>query len=152
AANFMKGEMRRQRREQDAYMESTLNEPEAADWGQIAPLLVEAMGSLGETDRNVLVLWYFENKPARGVAAGLKLSEAAAHTRVGRALEKLRSIFAKRGVKLSAAVIAGSVSANSVQAAPIGLATTISAVAGKGLATSASTTALVNGTLKTMKW
>src|SRR3954463_854385 len=38
AANFTKSEMRRQGREQEAYMQSTLNEPEAAAWQQIAPM------------------------------------------------------------------------------------------------------------------
>src|SRR5208283_3295171 len=59
AANFVKGEIRRQKREQEAYMQSTLNEPDAAGWEQIAPLLDEAMGGLGETDRNAVVLRYF---------------------------------------------------------------------------------------------
>src|ERR1035438_7828183 len=32
AANFVKGEIRRQEREQEAYMQSSLNEPGAAAW------------------------------------------------------------------------------------------------------------------------
>src|SRR5512133_562350 len=116
AANFVKGEIRRQRREQESYMRSTLSEPDSAAWEQIAPLLEEAMGQLSETDRNVIVLRFFENKTAQGVAATLKLNEAAAHKRVSRALEKLRNYFMKRGVTLSATLIAGAVSANSVQA------------------------------------
>ena len=56
------------------------------------------MGRLGETDRNAMVLRFFENKTAREVGAALKLSEAAAHKRVNRALEKLRKFFTKRGV------------------------------------------------------
>jgi len=73
--------------------------------------------------------------------------------RVNRALEKLRKFFAKRGVTFSAAAIAGAVSANSVQAAPVGLAKTISAVAiTKGAAAGGSTLALVKGALKIMAW
>jgi hypothetical protein len=60
-----------------------------AAWEQIAPLLDEAMGRLGETDRNAIVLRFFENKTAQEVGAALKLNEAAAHKRVNRALEKL---------------------------------------------------------------
>jgi RNA polymerase sigma factor (sigma-70 family) len=90
AANFVKGEIRRQRREQEAYMQSTLSEPETAAWEQIAPLLDEAMGRLGETDRNAIVLRFFENKTAQEVGAKLKLNEAAAHKRVNRAVDKLR--------------------------------------------------------------
>ena len=158
AANFMKGEFRRQQREQEAYMQSTLNETglspqsETETWSQIAPLLDEAMRRLGETDRNAVVLRFFENKTAAEIAAALKLTEAAAHKRVNRALEKLRKIFTKRGVTLSAALIAGAVSANSVQAAPAGLAATISVTAVKGAAFTATVTTLVKGTLKLMTY
>ena len=51
AAIFLRAELRRQRREQEAYMESLLNEPTPEIWRQIAPYLDEAMGRLGETDR-----------------------------------------------------------------------------------------------------
>lgn len=152
AANFVKGEIRRQRREQEAYMQSTLNEPESAAWEQIAPLLDESMGRLGETDRNAIVLRFFENKTAHEVGAALKLNEAAAHKRVSRAVEKLRRFFRKRGVTLSATAIASLVAVNSVQAAPVGLAVTISATAAKGAAVAASITTLVQGTINIMTW
>jgi RNA polymerase sigma factor (sigma-70 family) len=153
AANLVKGEIRRQRREQEAYMQSTLNETGAAAWQQLAPLLDEAMGRLGETDRNAVVLRFFENKTAAEVAAALKLTEAAAHKRVNRALEKLRKIFGKRGVALSATLIAGAVSASSVQAAPAGLAKSVTLVAmTKGVAASGSTLTLIKGALKIMAW
>ena len=129
AANFIKGETRRQQREQEAYMTSTLNEPDAAAWEQLAPWLDEAMGHLGETDRNAVVLRFFENKTASEVAVALKLTEAAAHKRTNRALEKLRKMFTKRGVTLSALAIAGAVSTNSVSAAPVALAKSVTAVA-----------------------
>ena len=153
AANFVKGEIRRQHREQEAYMQSILNEPApTAAWEQIAPLLDEAMGQLGETDRNAVVLRFFENKTASEVGAALKLTEAAAHKRVNRALEKLRKVFMKRGVALSAMAIAGTVSANSVQAAPVGLSAMVAAAAAKGTTLSATLTTLVKGTMKTITW
>ena len=153
AANFIKGEIRRQSREQEAYMQSTLNEPADAAWQQIAPLLDEAMGGLGAADRNALVLRYFENKSAAEIATTLRLNEATAHKRVSRALEKLRKFFTKRGLTLSALTIATAVSANSVSAAPAGLATTITTVAlTKGATAGASTLTLVKGALKLMAW
>ena len=153
AANYVKHDIRRQRREQEAYMQSTLNEPGASAWEEIAPLLDEAMGKLGETDRNAVVLRFFENKTSREVATALKMTEAAAHMRVHRALEKLRHFFTKRGIVSTTAIIAGAVSANSVHAAPIGLAKSVSAVAiAKGAAASASTATLVKGALKVMAW
>src|SRR5580698_3446602 len=47
AANFLRGEIRRQKREQEAYMQSTLNQPEGEVWPQIAPLLDDALARLG---------------------------------------------------------------------------------------------------------
>jgi len=68
-------------------------------------------------------------------------------------LDKLRRFFARRGVTLTAALIASSVAANAVQAAPAGLAQTISAVTlTKGVAASVSTLTLINGALKLMAW
>ena len=152
AANFLRGEIRRQQREQEAYMQSTLTEPDANVWPQIAPLLDDALGKLGERDRNAIVLRFFENKSLQEVGAGLGASEDAAKIRVSRALEKLRKIFGKRGLTLSAMLIAGAVSAGSVQAAPVGLAVTVTAAAAKGAAISGSTLTLVKGALKIMAW
>ena len=156
AANFIKGEIRREQRDQEAYMQSTLNEPDRSAWQQsalqIAPLLDEAMGKLGETDRNAVVLRYFENKTAQEVGAALKLNEAAAHKRVNRAVEKLRKFFTKRGVTLSAAALAGVLAATSVQAAPVGLAATNSSTTGTGAAVGASITTLAKATLNIMTY
>jgi RNA polymerase sigma factor (sigma-70 family) len=152
AANVLRGEIRRQQREQEAYMRSTLNESEPEVWRQIAPLLDDALGKLGERDRNAIVLRFFENKNLRDVGAGLGVNEDAAKMRVTRALEKLRKLFVKRGVALSAVAIAGAVTANPVQAAPAGLAATISVTAVKSSAIAASTLTLVKGTIKLMTW
>ncbi len=98
------------------------------------------------------MLRYFENKTAREIAAALRMEEEAAQKRVARALEKLRAIFVKRGVTLTATDIAGMVAANSVQAAPAGLAVKVSVIAAKGAAVTTSITTLVNGTLKIMTY
>ena len=153
AANVVKGEIRRQHREQEAYMQSSLNEPTSAAWEEIAPLLDDAMGRLGETDRNAVVLRFFENKSAREVATALQLTEAAAHKRVNRALEKLRDIFRKRGVRSTTAILAGSISAHSVSVAPMALAKSLTPVAlAKGAGASTSTLTLIKGALKVMAW
>lgn len=152
AANFLKAETRRQHREQEAYLQSTSKETEAAAWEQIAPMLDEAMGHLGETDRNAVVLRFFENQTAAQVAAKLNLSEAAAHKRVSRALEKLRRLFNKRGVTLTTSMIAGVVSTYSMQAAPLGLAAAATATALPGAVVGGSTFTLVQGTLNMMAW
>lgn len=153
AANFMKAEIRRQKREQEAYMQSTLNVPADAAWREIAPLLDEAMGRLGATDRDAVLLRYFENKSAAQIGSALRMTEETARRRVNRALEKLRKFFARRGIVFTTAIIGGAVSANSVHAAPAGLVKTISTVAAvKGATASASTLTLIKGALKVMAW
>jgi uncharacterized protein (TIGR03435 family) len=154
AANtHIRATIRRTRREQEAVMQSELNESSPAIWPQLEPLLDEAMASLGETDRAVLALRYFENQTAAEIGRTLELNEEAAKKRVNRALEKLRKFFTKRGVDSTTAIIAGVISANSVQAAPAGLAKTISVVAvAKGAAAGTTTLTLVKGALKFMAW
>jgi RNA polymerase sigma factor (sigma-70 family) len=153
AANFLRTEIRRRNREQEAFMQSTLNETESEAWLQIAPILDDALSKLGARDRDAIVLRFFENKSLGEVGAALGASEDAAKMRVNRALEKLRKIFGKHGVSSTTAIIAGAISTNSVQAAPVGLAKTISAVAiAKGAAAGGSTLALAKGALKIMAW
>src|ERR1035438_3927567 len=107
AANaHIRAAIRRTRREQEAAMQSELNESSPAVWAQLEPLLDEAMASLGETDRAVLALRYFENQTAAEIGRRLKLNEEAAKKRVRRALEKLRTFFHKRGIDSTAATIA----------------------------------------------
>lgn len=152
SADALKLQRRRQHREKEACMQSLLNETESSAWMQIAPLLDTAMDQLGEKDHSAVVLRFLEGRDFKDVSAALGTSEDGAKMRVSRALEKLRKFFAKRGVTLSAAVIAGAVSANSVQAAPMGLAVTVSATAVKGSAVAATILTLVEGALKIMAW
>ena len=126
-ADAQKARRRRRAREQEAFMQSTLNESNNDNWRQLAPLLDDALAELGETDRAALVLRYFENKSAREIAASLRMEEATAQKRVVRALEKLRTYFGKHGVTLTTTAIAAAVAANAVQAAPAGLAVAVKA-------------------------
>jgi RNA polymerase sigma factor (sigma-70 family) len=155
-ANALTIQRQRQHREQEAHMQSILNEAEPMPdetWNQIAPLLDGAMEQLGQKDHDALVLRFFENKTFAEVGAALGASEDAAKMRVNRALEKLRKFFTKRGVVSTTAIIAGAISANSVQAAPVTLAKSVTAVAiVKGAAASGSTLTLIKGALKLMAW
>jgi len=145
AACVQRTNARRHAREQEAYMQSTLTDANTADaWARLAPHLEAGMGQLGERDRTLLTLRFYENKSGPEAAALLGLREAAAHKRTARALEKLRKFFTQRGIELSAAAIAGAIAANSVQAAPVGLAAAISVAALSG--TTITTTAFVAAT------
>jgi RNA polymerase sigma factor (sigma-70 family) len=153
AANFRRVELRRTLREQEAYMQTTLEEaPNDVTWQELVPYLDDTLAALGKRDRDAIVLRYFENKSLQEVAQKLGVEERAAQKRVSRALEKLRLGFTKHGVVWPATVLAGAISANSVQAAPVPLAKIISATAFKGSVGAGSTMTLVKGTLNYMNW
>ena len=153
AANFVRGEMRRRRREQEAVMQSNLLETDPTAWEKIAPLLDDAMGALGETDRNAVLLRYFENRTSSEIGVALRMNGETARKRVNRALEKLRHFFVKRGVAVSSAALSGAISANSVQPISAFMVKSISAVAlAKGAAAPISTLTLIKGALKIMAW
>ena len=151
AANYLRAEMRRVRREQEAYMQSDASENTDELWQQVAPALNEVIDSLGEKERNAIVLRYLQGKNYREVAAALGGSEEAAQMRVSRALEKMRKLFAKRKLAFSTTALSGMMAAHGIQAAPNSVAIAILATT-KGAALSASTLSVVEGTLKLMAW
>ena len=128
AIDAIRKESRRQLREQIAVEMNNMNAT-ANNWTQIEPLLDDAMAALDETDRSAILLRYFENKTLREVGEALGTNDDAAQKRVSRAVERLREFFSKRNVTIGASGLALIISANAVQAAPIGLAATISAAA-----------------------
>jgi uncharacterized protein (TIGR03435 family) len=152
AADAVKMQIRRQRREQlAAQMQTTADEE--FNWEQIAPFLDEAVAALGERDRNAVLLRFFENKSLAQVGAAMGTNEEAARKRIARATEKLRHHFSKRGVTLTAVLMAGIISANAVQAAPVTLIKSVTAIAlAKGAAASGSTLTIIKGALKIMAW
>src|ERR1035437_3593403 len=146
--------VKHQRRELEVFMQSEIQSA-APDplWEQMSPLLDEALASLGETDRQAVLLRFFENKSLAEVGSHLGTGEDTARKRVSRALEKLHRYFNQRGVSSTTAIIAGAMTANSIQAAPVALAKSVTAVAlAKGAAASGSTLTLIKGALKIMAW
>jgi RNA polymerase sigma factor (sigma-70 family) len=140
AANAVRSDVRRRAREQEAVAMNELLATESdAAWEHIAPHLDAALGELGEADRDALLLRYFESKSAREMAQTLGTSEEAAQKRCGRAVERLRDFFAKRGVTVGASGLVVALSTNAVQAAPVGLAAIISTAAAFAGTTSAAT-------------
>jgi len=144
AAQTVRTDVRRRAREQEAVtMNELLATDPDADWEQIAPQLDAALGELAEPDRDAVLLRYFERKSASEMAHVLGVSDEAAQKRVNRAVERLREFFAKRGVTVGASGLALVISTNAVQAAPVGLAITIStatALVGTTVATTATAT------------
>jgi len=152
AMEALRAEKRRQQHHED-YAQMNNAATSYSVWNQIAPLLDDVLCHLRETDRNAIVLRFLEDKPFSDVGIALGITEANAKMRVGRALEKLRSAFARRGVVLPAATLLATLSAHSASAAPVGLSYSVGTIALAGeAATGSSVLMLVKGALKGMAW
>jgi RNA polymerase sigma factor (sigma-70 family) len=136
ALRMNRSEQRRKAREQEANTMNELlhDEPPAADWTQLGPVIEDVMHELDEKDRDAVLLRFFQKRSLREVGAALDLNENAARMRIERALDKLRGKLASRGITTTAAMLATAVGANAVHAAPAGLAATVSATAVAGAA------------------
>jgi RNA polymerase sigma factor (sigma-70 family) len=129
ASNVVRAEQRRLAYERKAQqMNETLNRQSLAadlDWNQLRPVLDAAMGQLSSTDRDAVLSRFFLGHSFRDVGKHLGIGEDAAQKRVSRALERLRLILARRGLRTSATALGVVLMANVVSPVPSGLAATI---------------------------
>jgi type II secretion system protein G len=115
-----------QRRHELAAARNESTVAEADRWAEIEPLLDSAMDRLPAVDRDAIVLRYFNDRSFADVGSELGVSEDTARRRVSRAIEKLRTIFAKDRVALPAAAISGAIAIHATAATvPPALVTTI---------------------------
>ncbi len=138
AAKVVRAETRRRDREDKFMREPDTAAAPDADCEKIRPALDDVMHELADSDREAILLRYFENRPFAEVGVKFGLNENAARMRVERAVEKLRAVFAKRGVTTTTA-LASVISAGAVQLAPANLVATLTtasiATAGTGTLT-----------------
>ncbi len=140
ASKALRGERRRQAREQQVALMESLPDHTQANLATVAPILDEAINLLGEEDRAAILLRFFEQRDFRSVGVALGSNEDAARMRVSRALEKLHALLSKRGVALSTAALAAGLAGEAVTAAPAALASTVAGAALAGSAAAGGTT------------
>jgi RNA polymerase sigma factor (sigma-70 family) len=136
ALGYLRAERRRQERETQAMQLLGANIASDPEWRQLEPMLDEAMASLDDPERDAVLLRFFQRRDLRAVGAAFGVSEDAAQKRVSRALDKLREFFLRRGIAVSMAALGAGLLANTVQAAPVGLAASLCAGALTGMAAS----------------
>jgi RNA polymerase sigma factor (sigma-70 family) len=157
AAHFESREMNRserRRRARDAAVVA-LHEPAVdslagADDAELGRNITELVLDLSVRDREAVLLRYFEQLSFAEIAHRLALSEAAAHKRVERALERLRDRLAARGIVSTATALAATLNAQSGISVPAGLATGITTVATAAPLASAGLLGVFN--LTTLTW
>jgi RNA polymerase sigma factor (sigma-70 family) len=139
---ILRKERRRQARELESIaMETPHNDP---DWQNIRPLLDQALSKLSPSDRDALLLRFFEERSFKEVGDAIGAAEDSARKRVSRALEKLRTLLADSGVTTTGAALGLALSAGCIQAAPSALFATV-------LSSSASAAASAAGGLSLFK-
>jgi RNA polymerase sigma factor (sigma-70 family) len=125
AANLIRAESRRRIRDQEAFTMND-NDSGAISWDQIASGLDSCLEELDDHERELVLLRYFHGKSAHEIGLLLAVSEEAAQKRVSRAIERLRAVFAHRGLALSSASLAAILETHATQAAPVLLVSSIS--------------------------
>lgn len=107
AKSWLRGELRRRRRERAAVeLGTTMKTPDDQPAVRaLVPLLDEALLSLREPDRAALLLRYYENRSLREVGATLGVGEDAAQKRVATAVERLARFFQVRGYKTATVAV-----------------------------------------------
>ena len=97
----MKIEKRRKCYEEKAAAEKARQNQTADEqrhWEELSPILDQAMAELRRSDRQSILLRYFEGLSVREVAGAMTLSEEATKKRLSRGLDRLRRLLGKKGV------------------------------------------------------
>ncbi len=112
----------------------------------LTPVLDDALNRLSESDREAILLRFFRGLSLRDTGVALGTTEEAARKRVSRALDRLNSIFKRKGVVMPTALLmtAALPKMAAQAAAPAGFAAKVTAAA----AASTSTGLLGVGFLK----
>jgi RNA polymerase sigma factor (sigma-70 family) len=124
SAAIVRRERRRKTHETEAHLMQTIlsaSEPNA-DWTHLRPVIDDAIIALKEEEREAIALRFFEQRSFPEVGAALRVTEDAARKRVDRALDKLRTLLERRGVRSTAGALALTLAAISVSSVPVALA------------------------------
>ena len=144
AANAVRQEVRRRERERKA-SDMDNHAPGTDVWHSIEPHIEEALSALGDEDRSLILLRYFEGKSAREIATLIRTGEGTAQKRLNRAVEKVRRFLQSRSIVIGASTLAVTLSAHAVKAAPPGLAATVSGAATQSILNDLVTASVAKG-------
>jgi RNA polymerase sigma factor (sigma-70 family) len=142
--DLMRAEKRRRAREKEAHLvQETSRSDAATDWSRLRPVLDAAMDELSGTDREAVLLRFFQDRPFAEIGATLGLSEDTARKRVERALDKLQTKLRRHGIDSTSTALATLLAGESICAAPAGLTASVTAAAVAASAAKVGALALV---------
>ena len=147
ANNALRSERRRQKHEQEAgRMRPTLtmDDQPPPQWERVAPMLDGAMDAMRQTDREALVLRFFNRQTVREVGEQLGISEDAAKQRISRAIDRLGDLLKRRGVAIGSAALAVHIEAGAVMTAPAHVAASVASASAAGSSIAGGAMAAMN--------
>jgi RNA polymerase sigma factor (sigma-70 family) len=119
--SWWRAELRRRRREQTAIELGTTMRDNDSLLKALTGELDDALLKLRKSDREALMLRYFEGRSHREIGALLGAREDAVRMRIEKALERLTQFFRRRGYAVPAVATTASVLSGAAKAAPVGL-------------------------------
>ena len=127
AKEWLRGELRRRRREQTAVELGTAmnSSHEQSSFRALIPMLDEALLSLRSADRAALLLRYYEHQTLRELGASLGISEDAAQKRVATALDRVARFFQRHGYRTGTVAAAAAALEHTAAAAPSWVSATV---------------------------
>lgn len=126
ALNAVRAEARLKKRELATSLPpSTDNPPTEPDWPALAPWIDDLVDRLPQTDRDLVLLRFYQNEPHAAIAARLGLSESIVRKRTSRAIGKLRALLGRRGITTSVTALSTLLPAHAITRAPVSLKASI---------------------------
>jgi RNA polymerase sigma factor (sigma-70 family) len=150
ASAALRKELRRRQHERKAAaMRLKTSDPseDAPAWEALSPILDELVGRLRETDRQAVLLRFYQSKSFPEIGQAMEISEDAARKRVQRAVDRLRELFAIKGVSIGAGALATTLSTNLSAQASAAVVTSATAAA-----TATTITPLAEGAASLLLW
>lgn len=140
ARDALRRRLRQAQREQKAHlMDSIERQHSEPSWDEIQPWLDHALDELSAEDRDALCARFLQQRSLPEVAETLGTTPDAARKRIERALDRLRTLLARRGVHTTAAALGNAVLAHAVPPLPPALGAFAASVSSAAMAGSAST-------------
>jgi len=140
SANALRVRARQEKNEKKAAVLKSESSPAdtAPVWEEVEPLLEDAMDHLRSSDREAVLLRFYQRKTLAEVGKAIGVSEDAAQKRVAAAVERLRRLLRRRGVTTGAGLLAATLLAHTTRAAPPTLLISSSSVSASAGATAIS--------------
>ena len=124
--------------------------PNNAVWDQIKPHYNAALAALSAKDREAVLLRSADGLSFPELSHALGTSEDAARMRLNRAVSRLRQSFARAGITVSVAVLAGLLAERMSEAAPQAVAVLVTKIGVGGAAVSPQVSFHLQGAVKAM--